>query len=149
MNKFRRFLGRISADTYLKLDYFGSHIKITGWCRWLANFGQKRSLHFLPSPLQVQKTFQRHCFMLASNRAYLLLFLGRQPCTQTQTFYSKASCLCLMQRIHMQVSQLHTEWTACKYCIFVLSRSRDIHNPSKLSIENAVHKNITQSNKQS
>jgi len=23
-NKFRRFLGRISAETYLKLDYFGS-----------------------------------------------------------------------------------------------------------------------------
>jgi len=26
-----------------------------------------------------KKTFPRHCFMLASNRAYLLLFLGRQP----------------------------------------------------------------------
>jgi len=24
MNKFRRFLGRISAETYLKIDYFGS-----------------------------------------------------------------------------------------------------------------------------
>jgi len=24
MNKFRRFLGRISAETNLKLDYFGS-----------------------------------------------------------------------------------------------------------------------------
>jgi len=24
MNKFGRFLGRISAETYLKMDYFGS-----------------------------------------------------------------------------------------------------------------------------
>jgi len=24
MNKFRKFFGRISAETYLKMDYFGS-----------------------------------------------------------------------------------------------------------------------------
>jgi len=27
MNKFRRFFGRISAETYLKMDYFGSKSK--------------------------------------------------------------------------------------------------------------------------
>jgi len=45
----------------------------------LGKFVAKTKLTF-SAPFHVQKTFPRLCFMLASNRAYLLLFLGRQPC---------------------------------------------------------------------
>jgi len=90
MNKFRRFLGRISAETCLKMNYFGSispktpnagsllpdarldsmnkecaktllPLNISDWCRCLAILEQNETLWFLFfDPLPVQKSCLHH-----------------------------------------------------------------------------------------
>jgi len=65
MNKFRRLLGRISAETCLKMDYFCSKYQkspsaegvcktliplyISGWCRCLAILGKTKLVFSVPS----------------------------------------------------------------------------------------------------
>jgi len=88
MNKLRRFLDRITAETYLKMDYFGSKsqkitkrcsdprppvqvmwlenvqtlfplkVLVDTWCRCLAIWGAKRNLYFIFSAPLFKKRFR-------------------------------------------------------------------------------------------
>jgi len=48
-------------------------IEITGWCRCLANLGEKRNLYFIFSAPLFKKTFPRHWRRLNHTRACVKL----------------------------------------------------------------------------